>query len=407
MNRPDRLERDLTAWLADRATPRVPDFTDDILWLTARTRQRPRWSFPGLWLPRSVVTFSRRTVGPTPWRTIGLLAALALLIVAGIGFYVGSQPRLPPPFGLAEAGLVAYARGGDIYTVDMTTAERDVLVTGPPVDREPRWSLDGTRLAFLRAAADGDVLVIVDARSREVLATSDTFAEPDTDSIAWSPDGRWVTVGATYGGFPGLFTVDTTTGLLTPLPIDYLGLDAYWRPPDGRQLMFLGGNEPDVGLFMVDVDVGTVTEITGPQHRGDVRPSGWTPDGQRAVFTSGLGEGRLRTHVVDVTTRAEVTFDDVGHAHVSNDGSRMVGLTSDDRVCVADLSGGPCVPIGQGSMAYKGTHAVGAQWSPDDEWILIRYLSQGRPILIDPDGGELEQPSWIADGAESIQRLSP
>ena len=104
MNRPENLERDLTAWLADTATPRVPDFTDDILWLTARTRQRPRWSFPEWWLPRRVLTLGRRRLRPLPWRTIGLLAVLALLIVAAVAFYVGSQPRLPPPFGLAANG---------------------------------------------------------------------------------------------------------------------------------------------------------------------------------------------------------------------------------------------------------------------------------------------------------------
>ena len=86
MNRPDNLERDLTAWLADTATPRVPDFSDDILWLTARTRQRPRWSFAQRWLPAGLLAFGRRTLRPVPWRTLGLLAALALLIAAAVAF---------------------------------------------------------------------------------------------------------------------------------------------------------------------------------------------------------------------------------------------------------------------------------------------------------------------------------
>ena len=43
----------------------------------------------------SVITLGRRTFAPIPWRTIGLLAVLALLIVAAVAVYVGSQPRLP------------------------------------------------------------------------------------------------------------------------------------------------------------------------------------------------------------------------------------------------------------------------------------------------------------------------
>jgi Tol biopolymer transport system component len=406
MNRPDNLERDLTAWLADTATPRVPDFSDDILWLTARTRQRPRWSFAQRWLPPSLLALGRRTLRPLPWRTLGLLAVLALHIAAAAAFYVGSQPRLPPPFGLAASGLVAYASAGDIYTVDPITGAREALVTGPDTDREPRWSLDGTRVAFLRSSGPGEALVIFDLPTREVLATTDPLLDVDTDAIAWSPDGRSVAVGASARGSRVLFIVDANSGALTPLAVDYMELDVYWRPPDGRQLMYFGGKDAVVGLFVVDVDDGTVTEIARAGSGAWIRPSGWTPDGRRVVFMSDDGSG-TRTHIVDVTTGAEVLFDDVGFGHVSNDGNRMVALDADGRPCVANLSGGPCVPIGQPSQAYEGTHAAGAHWSPDDQWILIRDLFGGGSILIDPDGENADQPSWIADGAESIQRVGP
>ncbi len=408
MNRADDLERDLSAWLADTATPRLPDFTDDILWLTARTRQRPRWIFAQRWLPTSLLTLARRTFRPLPWLTLGLLAVLALLIVAAVAFYVGSQPRLPPPFGLAANGLVAYARAGDIYTVDPITGAREAIVTGPDADREPRWSLDGTRVAFLRSTGLGEALVFFDLQSREVLATTDPLLEVDTDSIAWSPDGHSVAVGASAGGSRVLFIVDATSGALAPLAIDYMELDVYWRPPDGRQLMYFGRKGPVVGLFVVGVDDGIVTEIARAAGSGaSIRPSGWTPDGRRVVFMRDDGSGRTRTHILDVTTGAEVIFDGVAFGHVSNDGSRMVALDADERPCVAILSGGPCVPIGRPSQANEGTHAAGAQWSPDDQWILIRDLFGGGAIRIDPDGENPDQPSWIADGAESIQRVAP
>ena len=408
MNRPEKLERDLTAWLADAGTPRVPDFTDDILWLTARTRQRPRWSFAERWLPVGLLTLGRRTFRPLPWRTLGLLAALALLIAAAAAFYVGSQPRLPPaPFGLAATGLVAYASGGDIYTVDPTTGMREAIVTGPGADREPRWSLDGTRVAFLRSSGPGESLVIVDPRSREILATTDPLIDLDTDSIAWSPDGRSIAIAGTVAGSSALYIVDTISGDLTPLPIDYAGLEVYWRPPDGGQLMFNGGKNGNVGLFMVDVEDGSVTAIAETACPGaQIRPNGWTPDGRRALITC-LGDSGIRTVVLDPTTGAEVTFPDVAHGHVSNDGTRMVAVDADGRPCVANLSGGPCLQIGRPGQTYAGTHAAGAHWSPDDEWLLFRDQPDGGAIVVDPDGENPDQPSWVADGAESIQRVAP
>src|SRR5687768_12432534 len=118
MNQTDRLERELTAWFVDAASPRTPDYMTDILRQTAGTRQRPRWSFFERWIPMSVITLARQTLKPIPWRTVGLIAILALLLAAAAAFYVGNRPRLPAPFGRAGNGLMAYAQGGDIYTVN-------------------------------------------------------------------------------------------------------------------------------------------------------------------------------------------------------------------------------------------------------------------------------------------------
>ena len=123
MSTTDRVERDITAWFGETAAPATPDYTDDILRQTARSRQRPRWTFSERWLPMSVITFGRVNLRPVPWRTVGLLAVLGLLLAVAAALYVGSQPqRLPPPFGAAANGLVAYSKDGDIFTVDPSLA---------------------------------------------------------------------------------------------------------------------------------------------------------------------------------------------------------------------------------------------------------------------------------------------
>ena len=123
MSATDRLERDLTAWFVETAAPRTPDYTDDILRQTARSRQRPRWTFPERWLPVSVITLRPGDPADRSVGTVGLLVVLALLLAVATGVYVGGQKRVPAPFGEAANGLVAYSNGGDIYTVDPTTGE--------------------------------------------------------------------------------------------------------------------------------------------------------------------------------------------------------------------------------------------------------------------------------------------
>ncbi len=413
MNRPESLERDLTAWFAEHESPHLPDLTDDILWLTAGTRQRPRWSFSERWLPMSVTTLGQRTFEPFPWRSIGLLAVLALLIAAVAGAYVGGQTRLPAPFGLAANGLVAYAQNGDTFAVDPVTGTRLAITTGPGDDIEPRWSRDGTRIVVMRRSGAETRLVIVDPRSRDIIATSDPVTGYDTDTVSWSPDGRFLTIGTGAGGSATLHLVDASTGEMTLLAIDYAGLDVYWRPGTNGELLVLTGNGPDVALSVVNIDDGTAIEVARPLRPGaSLRPTGWTADGRRVVYTRGDEDDVLRTHVRDMATGAEVRID-AAHGRISNDGTRMVAFDGSGRMCIVPLSAGPCVRIGAPSQQFDPGHAFGGFWSPDDAWIVSRPgIEDLTPpdygaVLVDPDGAALDQPSWLADGGVSWQRVAP
>ena len=417
MNRPDALERELTAWFIDTAMPRTPDYTTDIVQLTATARQRPRWTFPERWFPMSVVAFERRNLAPFPWRMVGLVALLAVLLAA-VAIVVGSQPRLPPPFGLAGNGLVAYAQDGDILTVDPGTGARKWITSGNEEDYGPRWSLDGTRLAFLRnyaivpvnqldaqGAEHIDLVVIVD-RQGDVIAKSRPIPGIDPDAVAWSPDGRSIAVGARGA----IHLVDAADGTVRQSAVGYTGLDFYWRPGDTREILFSGGASNGGGLVVADVDdpAGS-TLIVGASTGVELRPNGWTADGRRAVYTRYDGDvEKLSVRVLDVATGAE-TILEAGFAHVSNDGTRLLAIDPTGKPCVASIDGGPCIAIGEADQAYTGLQATGAYWAPNDEWVMVRVPDVGRDrgVLLDPSGGTNEQPEWLSADAESWQRVAP
>ena len=92
---------------------------------------------------------------------------------------------------LANNGLVAYAEAGDIFTVDPTTGARRQVTTGLDEDIDPRWSLDGSRIAFLRGPIRQQV-VIVDADGGNPVTSRDPLAETDADGLEWAPDGNAV-----------------------------------------------------------------------------------------------------------------------------------------------------------------------------------------------------------------------
>jgi len=408
MTRFDALERELTVWFDETAIPRRPDYTTEIIQATAALPQR-RWMTIERWFPMTVVAF-RRTVPPFPWRTAAVLIALLAILVAGL-VYVGSQPRLPPPFGLAGNGLVAYAKDGDILTVDPATGVRRWITSGDEVDELPRWSPDGTRLAFLRGSLAAPVegarplrrVVVVD-RQRNVLSESVSLYDADPDAFAWSPDGRYIAIGAR-----GLFILDTADGGVRTLDVGYQGLDFYWRPTHPSELLFRGETADGVGLVLVDVDRPASARLVAGDGEDVSRPNGWTLDGQRIVYTlqnfaDDSAPPTGRTRILDMTTGAFVDIDGA-YAHVSNGGTRLVAIGRDSRPCIASIDGGPCNAIADATKAYDGTYAGGASWAPNDGSIMVS--SFGTLALLDPAGqGSGAPPSWMTDGAESWQRVA-
>ena len=412
MTRFDALERELTVWFDDTAMPRRPDYTTEIIQSTAAMPQR-RWMTIERWFPMSVVAFGRRTFPPFPWRTAAVLLALLILLVAGL-VYVGSQPRLPPSFGLAGNGLVAYAKDGDIFTIDPATGVRRWVTAGNDVDAVARWSLDGSRLAFLRGASSADAgniayspwrVVIVDL-ARNVLAESVMINGIDPDAVAWSPDGRYIAVG---GSQRTVTIVDTADGGSRPLDLAYDGLDLYWRPGHPRELLVRGLGDDGSGLSLVDVDRAGSERLVAPDGSDNVRPNGWTPDGRRIVYTrvdpaASDGVGAARVRIADVSTQAFVEIE-AGYSDVSNDGSRLLAITPDARPCIASIDGGPCVAIADPEHMFDPGFASGTFWSPDDQSI-VASTNLGL-VILDPTGHQSPAPPpWLAEGAESWQRVA-
>ena len=129
MNQHERLDSQLPERLTDLGGSSSDD-TNDILERTARTRQRPAWTFPGRWFPMLFHSPGRPLASPMPSRAVWLLLIIGLLaaaLAAGGAFIVGSRGLSGPgPNGLsaATAAMPPTAcpagvplRGGDIATI--------------------------------------------------------------------------------------------------------------------------------------------------------------------------------------------------------------------------------------------------------------------------------------------------
>ena len=92
-DRLDVLDARVSGALDEIAAPSRPDYLDDIFQVTARTRQRPRWTFLERWLPMDTAVVRPAGRFRIPIRSLAILLILALLVAAAAAVFVGSQHR--------------------------------------------------------------------------------------------------------------------------------------------------------------------------------------------------------------------------------------------------------------------------------------------------------------------------
>ena len=372
-----------------------------------------------------------------PWRAIAMAAVLIALLMAAAAVLVGTQPRLPAPFGVARNGLIAYAADGDIFTVDPATDVTTAVVVGPETDLEPKFSLDGTRLVFERrpegragggrlyvAHADGTALTLLTPEAPFVLDTYD-----------FSPDGLEVIFTSLVDGRSTISIAKVDGSGIRTLDVgDLAASEPEYRPPDGKEIVFVGMAEgPASGLYIVGTDGTDLRPVVEPPNLvvGDPR---WSPDGSRIAYTSVAVDyetgGRLaRVNVVSADGRGDRILGPHPQAVVeafpiwSNDGTRVFisrCMSTVPNVTDGDCEAGYAVVPADGSgngidiewvEPTLPEDVIHYHWAPDDQSILTSALdTAGRPAtgshLWDPMTGRSRPAPWIL-GAASWQRLVP
>ncbi|WP_433360428.1 S9 family peptidase [Streptosporangium sp. CA-115845] len=185
---------------------------------------------------------------------------------------IPADPRLHPGASSVAYVVTTADRESDENRSELWLAAPGVeprRLTGGPRDSSPRWSPDGSSLAFLRPVEGRPQLHLLpmDGGEPRVLTTAALGAGP----AVWSPDGTRIAYGAPHGD------LDRNA----PVVADSLEYKA-----DGAGLL----RGLTTHLFVVDVATGETGQLTaGDFHAGE--PS-WSPDGRRLAFTASMEPDR-------------------------------------------------------------------------------------------------------------------
>ena len=117
-----------------------------------------------------------------------LVALIGIAIIA-----VGSRvQRVPPPFGLAANGQIAYRADGDILVADPDGTHAHAVISGPSDDFAAGYTRDGTQLTFLRTVSPHEATLMIAAPDGSGVRS--LLKEPLTDvpgSTRRRIVGRW------------------------------------------------------------------------------------------------------------------------------------------------------------------------------------------------------------------------
>jgi len=207
----------------------------------------------------------------------------------------------------------AIATHGEIWTIATDRGDVQRVTETAWRERDPRWSPNGKRIAFVSDRTGREEVWIADELARNLKQLSDV--DCDKSSITWAPDSKsllW------SGSDFKLRRVDVESGdteVLASSDAGVIGTPQF--SPDGQWISY---SKPDALLrshvFVKPLDGGAERMIESENFLVS-SAARWTPDGKKLVFLAGYGApsmaslGRSSMQLYSVAlTRVEKNPDD-------------------------------------------------------------------------------------------------
>ena len=282
--------------------------------------------------------------------------------------------------GEGKIGICLGAGISNIFMTDLETGKETQLTNILAMERHPRWSPDGQKIAFISQVSGNDSFWLIPSEGRKPIPV--TLNVPNANEQryvtrpTWLPDGKAILFGGFFGRDVGIWIVPAEGGVPQKLKFDEFeaATQVCDVSPDGAYIAFdysASETVPEKGkeikgsrafgsdIYVIPFKGGTPKRITNIEKEGlGFRYPRWSPDGKKIVFNSldwlEYNEGR-----------------------------------DSEEIYVCSFPEGEPKPITKKMKA----NLVHLCWSPDGKTIFFSMMEKNQPQLyaISSDGGEMKK----------------
>lgn len=178
--------------------------------------------------------------------------------------------------------VVQRSKQGSEYALEIADVDgyndRRLLVSRESI-MSPAWSPDGKKIAYVSFEKKKAQVFIIDVTTGQRQLVTDFYGI--NGAPAWSPDGRQLAVVLSKGGNPKIYTVDLASGQLKQLTFgDAIDTEPRFSP-DGHAIIFTSGRGGSPQIYSLNTGDGKITRMT---YAGNYNArASYTPDKKKIV----------------------------------------------------------------------------------------------------------------------------